>query len=223
MTTLTWQQLHLARAKLKASSRTSALLSGFAMIAMVELQVNNGREDSSQVPTSLLVAFTACTTLLVSVHVLALMISTCILPNVEAVAAVNGLVAVHESPHEKMRFYIEIAWQFSTVFGIFLFLIELAILCWVKFWDVRYGDSKSGQIAALVATIILIPIGIIFIGFAVHFYRTLVSHKFERHEKNLQELENMASQLSNDQHQHHHHHHQEQPFIVVRSPVLETV
>lgn len=60
---------------------------------MVELQVGS-KEDSSQVPTALLITFTACTTLLVSVHMVALMISTCILPNVEAVAAINGLIAV---------------------------------------------------------------------------------------------------------------------------------
>lgn len=102
-----------------------------------------------------------------------------------------------ESPHEKMHFYIEIAWAFSTVFGIFLFLIELAILCWVKFWDIG-GKERSGQKAALAASILLIPIGVVFIGFAVHFYRGLVSHKFERSERGLQELESMVTQLQNE-------------------------
>lgn len=57
---------------------------------MVEMQVTKG------VPTGLLVTFTVCTTLLVSVHMLALMISTCILPHVEAVASVHGLVTVSD-------------------------------------------------------------------------------------------------------------------------------
>ena len=46
----------------------------------------------------------------------------------------------------------------------------------------------------------LVPIGIIFVGFAIHFYRTLVSHKFERSERGLQELESMISNLHNDSH-----------------------
>ncbi|CAG2106314.1 unnamed protein product [Medioppia subpectinata] len=197
MNGLSWRRLHLSRAKLKASARTSALLSGFAMVAMVEMQVSASggeRGGESAVPLWLLVAFAVCTTLLVSIHMLALMISTCILPHVEAVASLHGFAAVNESPHERMHLYIEIAWAFSTVFGIFLFLIELAILFYVKFWEM----GSKGRKASLAAVIILVPIGVIFIAFAVHFYRTLVSHKFERSERGLQELESMITQLHNE-------------------------
>jgi len=192
MSALSWKRLHLSRAKLKASSRTSALLSGFAMVAMVEVQLC----DSDPVPTALLITFAICTILLVSVHMLALMISTCILPHVEAVASMPGYASVDESPHESLSFYIEVAWLFSTVFGILLFMLEIIILCWVKFWNV--GTDNRGILAAIIATIILIPIICLFIAFAVHFYRKVVSHKYERSAAGLQELESMATQLQTD-------------------------
>lgn len=83
-------------------------------------------------PLSLLIAFAVCTTLLVSIHMLALLISTCILPHVESIAMLPGMIGPDESPHEKLSIYIELAWVFSTVFGILLFLVEIAILFWVK-------------------------------------------------------------------------------------------
>lgn len=184
-TALSWRKLHLSRAKLKASSRTSALLSGFAMVAMVEVQI------SKEIPVELLIAFSVCTTLLVAIHMLALMISTCILPNLEAVASVHGVAAVSESPHEKMHFYIETAWAFSTVFGILLFLTEIAILCWVKFYTVS-------QPAAIAATVLLLPLLVVFVGFAVHFYRQLVAHQYERSAHGLRELESIMDRLQNE-------------------------
>ncbi|XP_020378943.1 calcium release-activated calcium channel protein 1-like [Chiloscyllium plagiosum] len=201
MQALSWRKLYLSRAKLKASSRTSALLSGFAMVAMVEVQLETNRDIY---PQGLLIAFSACTTVLVAVHLFALMISTCILPHIEAVSNVHNLNSVHESPHERMHRHIELAWAFSTVIGTLLFLAEVVLLCWVKFLPLNHPVVKneqnnasitSGQAAAITSTTIMVPFGIIFIIFAVHFYRSLVSHKTERVERELDVLAQLQDQL----------------------------
>ncbi|XP_063066865.1 calcium release-activated calcium channel protein 1 [Engraulis encrasicolus] len=209
---LSWRKLYLSRAKLKASSRTSALLSGFAMVAMVEVQLDN----SYDYHPGLLIAFSACTTVLVAVHLFALMVSTCILPNIEAVSNVHNLNSVRESPHERMHRHIELAWAFSTVIGTLLFLAEVVLLCWVKFLPVRAKDKgtvggggagagtgeaarngtatgiSAGVAAAITSTSIMVPFGLVFIVFAVHFYRSLVSHKTDRQFQELEELEDLT-------------------------------
>ncbi|XP_069100263.1 protein orai-3 [Pleurodeles waltl] len=203
---LNWRRLYLSRAKLKASSRTSALLSGFAMVAMVEVQL----VDSYDYPAGLLIAFSVCTTVLVAVHLFALMISTCILPNIEAVSNIHNLNSVNESPHERMHHYVELAWGFSTALGIFLFLAEVVLLCWVKFLPVgaakasananatdadQGAGSGQGLQAAITSTVIMVPVGIIFVVFAVHFYRSLVGHKTDRHMEEIEALHKIKYQL----------------------------
>ncbi|XP_031705150.1 calcium release-activated calcium channel protein 1-like [Anarrhichthys ocellatus] len=195
MQALSWRKLYLSRAKLKATSRTSALLSGFAMVAMVEVQL----EPDHPYPPGLLIAFSACTTVLVAVHLFALMVSTCILPNLEAVSNVHNLNSVNESPHERMHHHIELAWAFSTVIGTLLFLTEVMLLCWVKFLPLKNTDDdksiSSGQAAAIASTCIMVPFGLVFIIFAVHFYRTLVSHKTDRQIKELEQVIQLQNQL----------------------------
>lgn len=181
---LSWRKLQLARAKLKASSKTSALLSGFAMVAMVELQIGN----PEKVPKGVLITFAVITTLLVSVHLLALMISTCILPNIEAICNLDSINLVEESPHERLHWYIETAWAFSTLLGLLLFLAEIAILCWLKFSDVD-------EIASWSATVVLVPILFVFLAFAIHFYRSLVAHKYDMSLAGIRELEILKDQI----------------------------
>nr|XP_032813321.1 calcium release-activated calcium channel protein 1-like isoform X1 [Petromyzon marinus] len=216
---LSWRRLYLSRAKLKASSRTSALLSGFAMVAMVEAQL----DARYTYPPALLVSFSVCTTVLVAVHLFALMVSTCILPNVEAaVSNVHNLNAVAESPHERLQKYIELAWGFSTVLGTLLFLAEVVLLCWVKFLpvgstlsgprgggageSVGQGDLNQTEMApppslpvglqaAWASTAVMVPVLVLFVCFTVHFYHSLVKHKTARHSHQLDELSLLRVQL----------------------------
>ncbi|KAJ8972444.1 hypothetical protein NQ314_000177 [Rhamnusium bicolor] len=174
---LSWRRLHMSRAKLKATATTSELLSGFAMIAMVELQINT----PTNVPEWLFVLFAVCTTILVAVHIFALMISTYILPNIEAIAKLEVCEMVKESPHERMKGFIEIAWAFSTI-------LEIAILCWVKFWDYSFT-------AAVAATVIVIPVLITFVLFAAHFYHSLVVYKCDKSTSDMAKLEDIKKQL----------------------------
>lgn len=181
---LSWRKLHLSRAKLKASSKTSALLSGFAMVAMVELQIST----DNKIPSPVLVTFAIITTLLVAVHMLALMISTCILPNIEAICSLDTINLVEESPHERLHWYIETAWAFSTLIGLLLFLAEIAILCWIKFTSIDETAAWSGSV-------ILIPILFVFLAFAIHFYRSLVAHKYETTLSGIRELELLKEKI----------------------------
>ncbi|KAG6932939.1 ORAI calcium release-activated calcium modulator 1, partial [Chelydra serpentina] len=98
--------------------------------------------------------------------------------------------------------HIELAWAFSTVIGTLLFLAEVVLLCWVKFLPlknhplvpVRANDSTitPGEAAAIASTSIMVPFGLIFVVFAVHFYRSLVSHKTDRQFQELNELAEFA-------------------------------
>ncbi|XP_066465675.1 calcium release-activated calcium channel protein 1 isoform X1 [Tiliqua scincoides] len=163
---------------------------------MVEVQL----DTEHNYPPGLLIAFSACTTVLVAVHLFALMVSTCILPNIEAVSNVHNLNSVKESPHERMHRHIELAWAFSTVIGTLLFLAEVVLLCWVKFLPLKKpsdakGNASSftpGEAAAIASTSIMVPFGLVFIVFAVHFYRSLVSHKTDRQFQELNELAEFA-------------------------------
>jgi calcium release-activated calcium channel protein 1 len=167
----------LSRAQLKATSNTSALLAGFAMVALVELHYDE------ETPKVLLILLGVVTTLLVSVHLIALMISTCLLPYIDA----NG--PSQDSPHMKLRFYIELSWLFSTCIGLVLFLLEIVVIIFVKFNAVHYDT------ASYVLTAIMIPVMICLVAFSCLIHRSRFSHSMERVSEEMADLEKLIAEV----------------------------
>lgn len=155
-------------------------------VSMVELHL-----DKDSVPQGLIVTFAVCTSLVVAVHLVALLVSTCILPHIDAVAESKDESEIRNSPHTRLRRFIELAWIFSTGLGILLFLGQMILLAWVRF----NGISKT---AAIVVTVILIPVLVLFIVFAVIFYQRLVSFKYQQKATELSQLENDLTHLEDN-------------------------
>lgn len=63
-------------------------------------------------------------------------------------------------------------------------MIEVIILCWIQFYSVL-------KEAAYVATAILVPFLILFIWFAIIFYRNLVAHTYETRKSQIEELKHV--------------------------------
>uniref|UniRef100_A0A914CDI3 Uncharacterized protein n=1 Tax=Acrobeloides nanus TaxID=290746 RepID=A0A914CDI3_9BILA len=161
----------LSKAKLKSSSGISAMLAGFSMVAIIELSYDN------TISHPLLIILGIVTTLVVSVHLLSLMMSTCILAYVQA----HG--CNENSPHIKLWFYIELSWIFSTCIGLLLFLVMVGVVFFVKFNTAQY------ETAAYVTTAILIFVVIVFAIISYLIHRSRFSFSMSQMKRKFNDLE----------------------------------
>ncbi|CAF1012918.1 unnamed protein product [Adineta ricciae] len=173
------------KSKLESASETSAVLSGFAIVALVEFSIDSYSEVPSR--DGVLTAYAVLSCLLVSVHLLALLMSVCILPEIKSVLLQKNQWIKHKNqePLSGISIYIEIAWLLSTGLGLFLVILELGIVFWIKV----SGFSFAAAIAAI-ATLCLI--GIPFIIFAVGFYIRVVRAKLFIHKHDFDAMERGA-------------------------------
>jgi len=171
------QSYELRRMRLKYVNRTSALLAGFAMVAMVEVSLDSSGD--TEYPTVLLVAFSVCTTLLVVVHLISLMISTCLLPNMEVHREFrNRAIAANitiPSPVDGFKGHIETAWVLSTGVGLILMMLDIGLLIAIKFYPL---EAAFPWVMGFTAAIV-VPATIGFMYFALQYYRKLTNQKVD--------------------------------------------
>ena len=156
---------------------------------MVEMDL----KSKDPYPTWLLVAFSACTTTLVAVHLFALVISTCLLPHFDAIARLYIKNLVFESTQKSLHSLRRSSLDLVHCRWHWLSLVEVVLVVWIKFLplnpnNVEKNDMSSSG-AAITSSCIMLPVGLLFIVFAVHFYYTLVLHKTDCQTEKLKELD----------------------------------
>jgi hypothetical protein len=154
-------------------------------VAIVELSLDSYIEHKSGDGVIICYAIVSC--LLVGIHLLALLMSMCILPELKSVIRQSDywIDDKHTEPLSSLNIYIEVAWVVSTGLGLFLFLIELGIIIWIKV-------SGFSYFAAVSALVTLCLVGCPFILFAVGFYFRVSRAKVHLHQTDLDTIERGA-------------------------------
>ena len=200
---------------------------GFSLSAFVELDLprvaaNNkqtGAQDGQAYALQdhpMVILYGAVTALVVSVHMLALLISTCILPLVESaqkeLQALGDTTASQSASrrlhllrsHGFFEKYIQLAWILSTGIGIVLFAVDLPLIAFVRVRRLlccsrsRPQFYTSSPIAGWVAMALLGPVVFAILVFAFRFYRELVSTKTRLFKQDMDGLNALLSQAGTE-------------------------
>ena len=143
---------------------------------MVEVEV----DDTT--PSGLLIPFAMHTALLIFVHLFSLVLATRLLPELEAVC-----------PHPHLGFSgtlakgwpVQLCWILSNIVGVFLFLVELILVAYVKF----YPNSNTGSERLHVGTgtlLVVVLLSALSVPFIVVFFRSISKEKIQLHEQRLE-------------------------------------
>jgi hypothetical protein len=193
--------LLISKSRLKLSIGTSTLMAGFALVclnrwalmgvlynvccfleqvAMVEVDLEPGT------PSAILVPYAMLTALLICVHLFSLVLATRLLPELEAY--INNPNSNFPQPISITKGYswpVQLVWYLSNIVGVLLFLVELVMVAYVKFFPQH--DTASNRLHVGTATLaMVVTFSAIAIPFIVCFFRSLSNKKIKFHEQKLE-------------------------------------
>lgn len=149
-------------------------------------------EISPVTPTGLLIPFAMLTALLVFVHMASLLIATRLLPELEAIIKQPSL-HIPSSISKGYTWPVHVVWYLSNIVGIVLFLVELVIVAYVKFYPTT--EDKTSLHVGTATLAVVVVLSVVSLPFIVVFFRSISKKKIQLHEQNLEKarvlLENM--------------------------------
>lgn len=141
-----------------------------------------------ETPSAILIPYAMLTALLICVHLFSLVLATRLLPELEAY--INNPNLNLPQPINITKGYswpVQLVWYLSNIVGVLLFLVELVLVAYVKFFPIEDGRSDQNRLHVGTATLaVVVTLSAVAIPFIVIFFRSLSNKKIKFHEQKLE-------------------------------------
>ena len=152
-------------------------------------------EVEPNVPASLLIPFAIHTAVLIFVHLSSLMLATCLLPELEAIGSTPHPDLYSYALIVAKSFLVQLCWVLSNIIGILLFLIELVLVAFIKFYPV--DEQRQNNLHAATATLIVIMLlSLLMVPLIIYYSRSLSKYKIQLHERRLGQAQQMLHDIN---------------------------
>lgn len=120
---------------------------------MVEVELEDRHANG------LLIPFAVFTSILIFVHLLALMLATYMLPELDALASVPNTQLTRRPGNIAKGMCVKMTWFLSHALGIILFLVQFVLLAFVKFYPIN-DETEDRYEAAIAAGVVIVTLTI---------------------------------------------------------------
>ena len=139
---------------------------------------------ADETPSTILIPFAMLTALLIFVHLLSLIIATRLLPELEAF--INNPKLSVPQPITKGHYWpVQLVWYLSNIVGVLLFLVQLVLVAYVKFYPKNILQADRVHIGTATLVVVL-SLSIVSLPFIAIFFRSLSRQKIRYHEQKLE-------------------------------------
>lgn len=155
---------------------------------MVEVELDQ------KTPSAILIPFAMLTAVLIFVHLFSLVIATRLLPELEA-ACHNPHLSISLTITRGNSWPVQLVWYMSNIVGIALFLVELVLVAYVKFYP--YDESVTDRIYIGTATLLVVVVlSLISLPFIVILFRSISKRKIQHHEQTLASAKELLESIN---------------------------
>ena len=166
-------------------------------VAMVEVEISN------HPPTGLLIPFAMNTAVLTFVHLFSLTIATRLLPELDAITLNNrpSQQYLNTTAAKLAKSWpVHMCWVLSNVVGIVLFIIEVILVAYVKFYPGEDGTDPRQLHVGTATLVVVVVLALVAVPFLIVLFLSVSKQKLQVHQQRLEKARELFENMNQPLH-----------------------